>query len=425
MVNKMRISQLFTKTTKDTSRSDVSRNAQLLTRAGYINKLMAGVYSYLPLGLRTLNKIETIIREEMNALGAQEVLMPALQPKEVWEQTGRWDTVDVLFKLSGQGDRDLALGPTHEEVVTPLVTGFIQSYRDLPAATYQIQTKFRNEPRAKSGLLRGREFRMKDLYSFHTTQGDLDQFYERATQAYKAVYKRCGLGDITLLTYASGGVFSKYSHEFQTITPYGEDVVYRIPGTDIAVNKEIITDQSVLAELMPGYKPGDESKLEELKAIEVGNIFKLGSRFSDAFDASFTDAEGKAKPIIMGCYGIGPSRVMGTIAECLSDDRGLIWPSEIAPYDIHLVSLARDASEIEKCDDIYKELQKQGIDVLYDDRVGPQTGEKMADADLIGLPHRVVVSKKTLAANQVEWKPRKATENTLLSLVDFIAQLKG
>lgn len=420
----MKLSQLVTKTTKDTSRSDVSRNAQLLSRAGYVNKLMAGAYSFLPLGLRTLNKIENIIREEMNAIGGQEILMPALQPKEIWEQTGRWNQVDVLFKLSGQGDRDLALGPTHEEVVTPLITSFVQSYRDLPKAVYQIQTKFRNEPRAKSGLLRGREFRMKDLYSFHTTQGDLDQFYEQATQAYKQIYKRCGIGDITLLTYASGGVFSKYSHEFQTITPYGEDVIYRIPGTDIAVNKEIIADQSVLAELIPGYKPGDESKLEELKAIEVGNIFKLGTRFTDAFGASFTDAGGKAQPIIMGCYGIGPSRVMGTIAECLSDDKGLIWPREIAPYDAHLVSLAREEQEIDQCNQIYDKLQKAGITTLYDDRAGVQTGEKLADADLIGIPHRLLVSKKTLAAGHVEWKPRVESESRILSLEDFLEQMK-
>lgn len=421
----MRVSQLFTKTTKDVSKSDVSRNAQLLTRAGYIHKLMAGVYTYLPLGLRTLNKIENIIREEMDAIGGQEMVMPALQPRDIWDQTGRWDKVDVLFKLTGQGDRELALGPTHEEVVTPVVTSFIQSYRDLPRAVYQIQTKFRNEPRAKSGLLRGREFRMKDLYSFHTTQEDLDVFYERATAAYQRVYARCGLGDITLLTYASGGVFSKYSHEFQTVTPYGEDTVYKIPGTDIAVNKEIIDDAAVLAELIPGYQPGDEKKLEELKAIEVGNIFKLGSRFTDAFGATYTDADGRAQKILMGCYGIGPSRVMGTVAECLSDDRGLIWPAAIAPYDIHLVSLTRDAEETAQADAIYDALRAAGFAVLYDDRAGLQAGEKLADADLIGLPHRVVVSKKTLAARQVEWKPRTASDNRLLTLTDLIGQMRG
>lgn len=412
----MKLSSLCTKTIKDSSSADVSRNAQLLTRAGYINKLMAGVYSYLPLGWRVLNKVENIIREEMNAIGSQEILMPALQPKDIWETTGRWDKVDVLFKLIGQGDRDLALGPTHEEVVTPLIGGYIQSYRDLPKSVYQIQTKFRNEPRAKSGLLRGREFRMKDMYSFHVDQDGLDAFYEKATIAYKNVYKRCGLGDLTLMTYASGGVFSKYSHEFQTITPYGEDVVYRIAGTDIAINKEVMGDKEILKELMPDYKDGDESKLEELKAIEVGNIFKLSTRFTDAFGVGFTDANGEKGQVIMGCYGIGPSRVMGTVAEVLSDDKGLIWPEEIAPFDIHLVSLCRDESEIQSCDAIYNKLTALGMDVLYDDRQGVQTGEKLADADLIGIPLRVLISKKTLAQNAVEVKKRTADTSDIMQM---------
>ncbi|MDR3425377.1 MAG: hypothetical protein P4M13_09975 [Alphaproteobacteria bacterium] len=241
---------------------------------------MAGVYSYLPLGLRVLNHIEGIIREEMNALGAQEILMPALQPKELWDQTKRWETVDVLFRFKGRGDRELTLGPTHEEVVTPLVTRFVRSYRDLPVAAYQIQTKFRNEARAKSGVLRGREFRMKDLYSFHASQDDLDQFYERAVGAYQNVFSRCGLGHQTLLTYASGGVFSKFSHEFQTLTPYGEDTVYRVPGRDVAINKEIVHEEGVLKDVANGKAIED---LEEVKAIEVGNIFKLSTRFTDAF----------------------------------------------------------------------------------------------------------------------------------------------
>lgn len=386
---------------------------------------MAGVYTFLPLGLRVLNRIENIIREEMSGIGGQEILMPALQPREIWDQTGRWDKVDVLFKLKGQGDRDLALGPTHEEVVTPVITSFIQSYKNLPQAVYQIQTKFRNEPRAKSGLLRGREFRMKDMYSFHTSQEDLDQFYEQAIGAYQRIYQRCGLGDITYLTYASGGVFSKYSHEFQTITPYGEDVVYKVPGKDIAVNKEIVGDEDVLAELISGFKPGDENKLEEVKAIEVGNIFKLGSRFTDAFNARFTDETGVQNKIVMGCYGIGPSRVMGTIAECLSDDDGLIWPVEVTPYQIHLVSLARDGAERERCERLYKELTAKNITVLYDDRLDAQAGGKMADADLIGIPFRVVVSKKTLAENAVELKNRRTQEIVMVPLGEIESRIRA
>jgi prolyl-tRNA synthetase len=412
----MRLSNLFTRTAKESAQSDVSRNARLLTRAGYIDQLMAGVYSFLPLGLRVLNRIETIIREEMDRIGGQEIFMPALQPREIWDRTGRWDKVDVLFKLKGAGDRDLALGPTHEEAVTPLVTSFIRSYRDLPRVVYQIQTKFRDEPRAKSGLLRGREFRMKDMYSFHADEASLDEFYGRAIAGYQNIYRRCGIGSRTLLTYASGGTFSKYSHEFQTVTPYGEDVIYRIGDTDTAINKEIIGDESVLAELMPGYKVGDEARLEELKAIEVGNIFKLGSRFTDAFSAQYTDSAGTQRKIVMGCYGLGPSRLMGTLAECLADEKGLVWPQEISPYRLHLVSLVRDPGAIEQCDRLYNGLAAQGIEVLYDDRQGPQAGEKLADADLIGIAHRIVVSRKTLAAGGVEWKARLSNESAVITL---------
>jgi prolyl-tRNA synthetase len=270
----MRLSDLFTRTARESAQGEVSHNARLLIRAGYINQLMAGVYNFLPLGLRVLDRIETIIREEMDGIGAQEILMPALQPKEIWDLTGRWEKVDVLFKLTGAGDRELALGPTHEEVVTPLVTGFIRSYRDLPVAVYQVQTKFRNEPRPKAGLLRAREFRMKDMYSFHTDEASLDEFYEKAIGAYRSIFRRCGLASLTVLTFASGGIFSTYSHEFQTLTPFGEDVIYRLPGSDTAINRELIDDEKALAELLPGYNPDDKAKLEELRAIEVANIFK-------------------------------------------------------------------------------------------------------------------------------------------------------
>lgn len=420
----MKISQLGTKTQKNSSESDISRNAQLLTRAGFVHKLMAGVYSFLPLGMRVLNKIENIVRDEMNKIDGREILMPALHPREIWDQTDRWDKMDILYKLVGAGDRDLALGPTHEEVVTPLMAQQIQSYRDLPVAVYQIQTKFRNEARAKSGLLRGREFRMKDLYSFHATQEDLDRYYERAVQAYHNVFRRCGLGDMTLLTYASGGAFSKYSHEFQTITPYGEDTIYRVPGTDVAINKEILDDKEVLRELIPNYKDGDEKNLEEVKAIEVGNIFKLGTRFSESFSANFTPAEGAPRPVIMGCYGIGPSRLMGTVAECLSDERGLIWPREIAPFQVHIVSLLRGEEEGVAATALYEKFKAQGIDVLLDDRPNAQAGEKLADADLMGIPHRVVISKKTLAENGVEYKARADKESRIVPMDNIFDLVK-
>lgn len=410
----MKQSELFQKTTKDVNKADVSKNAQLLTQAGYVNQLMAGVYTYLPLGLRVLTKIENIIRGEMNNIGAQEIFLPALQPREVWEQTGRWDKMDVLYKLKGAGDRDLALGPTHEEVVTPLAAGLINSYKDMPVSVYQVQTKFRNEARAKSGLLRGREFRMKDMYSFHTNQEDLDQFYDKATQAYMNVYDKCGLGHITKLTYASGGVFSKYSHEFQTVTDSGEDIIYNVPGTNHAINKEIIDDVSALRDIIPGYTLGDEKSFEQVKAIEVGNIFKLGTKFTDVCGVRYTDKDGVVKTPVMGCYGIGPSRVMGTIAECLSDAKGLVWPENVAPYKVHLVSLVHEAEDVKKCEEIYASLLENNIEVLYDDRKDVRAGAKLADSDLYGIPNRIVVSKKTLAENAVEWKKRANQETALI-----------
>jgi len=420
----MRMTQLYTRTLKEASDSDPSRNAQLLLRAGYVSKLMAGVYSFQPLGLRVLKNIEQIIREEMDAVGGQEVLMPALHPKENWETTKRWDAVDILFKLKGAGDRDLCLGPTHEEVVTPLVTQYVRSYRDLPQAAYQIQTKFRNEARAKSGLLRGREFRMKDMYSFHTTEADLDAFYEKTAEAYTRVYQRVGLGDITLKTFASGGMFTKYSHEYQTVTEYGEDTVYRVPGTNLAINKEIIGDTDALAGIVPGYKKGDEEGYEQVRAIEVGNIFKLSTRFPDDFGATYMDADGKPQKIYMGCYGIGPSRVMGTIAEVLADEKGLVWSDEVAPFRVHLVALGKEAADHEKADALYNQLTAAGLTVLYDDRQGVQAGEKFADADLIGIPHRVLISPKTSAQNSVEYKPRKADKAELISVDALLGRLR-
>ena len=419
-----RQSLLATKTTKEVSKDDPSRNAQLLLRAGFVSRLMAGVYSFLPLGLRVLHKIEDIIREEMDAVGGQEVLLPALHPREIWDQTGRWDKVDVLYRFKGAGDRDLCLGPTHEEVVTPLLGSFIRSYRDLPTAVYQIQTKFRNEARAKSGLLRGREFRMKDMYSFHETQEDLDQFYDQTIIAYNKIFNRCGLGEKTVLTYASGGIFSKYSHEFQTITEYGEDSVYLLPDQKTAINKEIIGDESVFEELMPGTTMTSRPALKEVRSIEVGNIFKLQTRFSDAFGLSILDSSGNRKPVLMGCYGLGPSRVMGTVAECLSDDKGLCWPKEIAPYQVHLIALVQNEEDRPHVDKLFEQLQAQGIEVLYDDRQDTQAGAKFADSDLIGIPTRVVVSKKTIAAGTVEIKDRLTGETKMMSPEDFCASLK-
>lgn len=397
-------SQLFYKTTKEISEEEKSINAQLLVRAGFVDKLMAGVYTYLPLGLRVLNKIKKIIREEINSIGGQEILMPALTPKENWTTTGRWDSIDVLFKLEGSGGKDYALGSTHEEIVTPLVKKIVNSYRDLPLAVYQIQDKFRDEPRAKSGLLRGREFSMKDLYSFHADETDLDSYYEKAKEAYLKIFKRLGLD--ALVVEASGGTFSKYSHEFQVLTENGEDLIFYCKKCRYAQNKEIAE-----------YKSGDKcpkcgGEIMEGKSIEVGNIFKLKTKFSEAFDLNFLDKEGRKKLVMMGCYGIGPSRILGAIVEVSHDDKGIVWPKEVAPFDIHLVPLfskdTKKNKKIEKeSEKLLESLQKAGFDVLYDDRKEPSSGVKLAESDLFGIPVRLVISEKTLEKNSIEVKGRR------------------
>lgn len=410
----MRQSNLCSKTAREVSKEEPSTNAQLLMRGGFVNKLTAGVYSYLPLGMRVLQKVENIIRQEMLALGSQEILMPALQPRENWDRTGRWDTMDVLFQLKGRGDRDLALGPTHEEIVTPLIGAFLSSYADLPTSVFQIQTKFRNEARAKSGVLRGREFRMKDMYSFHTELADVDRYYELVHAAYLRVFARCGLGDITYFTYASGGDFSKYSHEYQTVTDHGEDTVFLAPDGKTAVNREVIDEY--VAELQGRGQSISVGDFSERKAIEVGNIFKLGDRFSSAFGLTFDDGHGRRKPIYMGCYGIGSTRLVGTIVESFNDKGGIIWPAEVAPYQIHLVSLAREESDSRQADHVFEALSHMGYEVLYDDRQKTSPGEKLKESDLIGVPVRLVVSSRSLAQQSVEMKRRDSSETVLIPI---------
>lgn len=411
----MRYSNLFGKTSKSQPADADSVNAKLLTQGGFISKQMAGVYNYLPLGLRVLNKIQNIIREEMNAVDGNEVLMPTLTQEESYVTTGR-NTMDIFFRTEGEGGTKLILNPTHEEVVTPLVQKYTFSYRDLPVSVYQIQNKFRNEPRAKSGLLRGREFNMKDMYSFHASKEDLDSYYEKVTAAYRKVYERLGLGDITVLTYASGGMFSKYSHEFQTLSDIGEDTVYLCEKCKIAINKEIINDQNVCPEC-------GNSDLVERKGIEVGNIFKLGTKYSGAFDFKYTDAEGKDQAVEMGCYGMGPSRIMGTLVEIFNDEKGMVWPEAVAPYKYHLVVLGQDKEVLEAAEKLYEDLVKAGAEVLYDDRQAT-AGEKLADADLIGIPTRLVVSKKTVEKNSVEVKKRSEKESSILPFSSLLSSVK-
>ncbi len=408
----MYYSKLFGKTSKTVSADEESVNAQFLIRGGFVNKQMAGVYNYLPLGLRVLTKIQNIIREEMTAIGGNEILMPTLTQEESYKTTGR-DTMDVLFHTEGPGGAKYVLNPTHEEIVTPLVQKYTFSYNDLPLAVFQIQNKYRNEPRAKSGILRGREFNMKDLYSFHANEESLNEFYEVAKKAYHKVYARLGLGDLTVLTYASGGAFSRYSHEFQTLCDVGEDTVYFCEKCRVGINKEIIADQTSCPEC-------GNVDLVQKNGIEVGNIFKLMARFSTAFGFKYLDAEGKEQPVEMGCYGIGPSRIMGTLVEVFHDDKGIIWPENIAPFKYHLLALGKEDETFEQAEIIYKNLISAGAEVLYDDRRGVTAGEKFADADLIGLPIRLVVSKKTLAESSVELKRRNETEASLVKISDLL-----
>ena len=406
----MKQSQLFTKTSKELPKDETSFNAQTLIRAGFIEKLAAGIYTFLPLGLRVHNKICNIIREEINAIGGQEILMPALTPKDIWQTSERWDNFDVLFKLKGVNGKEYALGATHEEIVTPAIGKYISSYKDLPIAVYQIQTKFRNELRAKAGLIRGREFSMKDLYSFHADEADLEEYYEKVKQAYFKIFKRLGLKDVYFV-YASGGAFSNYSHEFQAWCETGEDLVYFCDKCKVGINKEIIEDQDSCP--ICGSKD-----LIEHKAVEVGNIFKLGTRFSRPFGLNYTDETGVERPVLMASYGIGPSRVLGTIVETLHDEKGIIWPEEVAPFKIHLISLKQN----KVAEDIYQDLVAQGIEVLYDDR-DINAGEKFADADLIGCPYRLVLSEKSLNAGGIEIKKRNAKEGKIIKIEEIGANV--
>lgn len=407
----MRQSFLFTKTQKNAPKDEVSKNADLLIRAGYIYKEMAGVYSLLPLGHRVVNNITNIIREEMNQIGGQEVELTSLQEKSIWEKTGRWSdvVVDNWFKTKLKNETEVGLAFTHEEALTSLMKSYISSYRDVPRYVYQFQKKFRNESRAKSGIMRGREFLMKDLYSFSPDIESHNLFYEQVKNAYTNIFKRVGLGDITYVTAASGGSFSKFSHEFQTVTDAGEDTIFIDEKTKTAINEEIAEDTTGLT---------------KKKSVEVGNIFTLGTRFSEPFDLTYLDTEGNKQLVIMGSYGIGIGRLMGTVAEVLSDEKGLVWPTAIAPFKVHLVALSReDGKVVEYADTLYGELTAIGIEVLYDDR-DMRPGEKFADADLIGIPLRIVVSEKLFKDRNLEVKVRTTGETTILPYEQTINKIK-
>lgn len=415
----MRQSQLFTKTRKEAPKDEVAKNAQLLIRAGYIHKEMAGVYSFLPLGLRVLEKINAIVRKEMDRIGGQELLMSVLQSKELWEETGRWsdDVVDNWFKSKLKNGSEVGLGFTQEEPMTRIMQSFISSYHDLPKLAYHIQWKYRNEERAKSGIMRGREFLMKDMYSFASSQEEHERLYESIAAAYTNIFNRLGIGDRTYRTFASGGVFSKYSHEFQCLSEIGEDTVYVHEGKKMAVNKEVMLPD-VLSDL--GVT---EAELKEEKAIEVGNIFSLGTRFSDALGLTFKDSAGVQQSVIMGSYGFGCTRMVGVLAEVFADEKGIVWPKSVAPYAVHLISIAGGNDDVaNEAIRIYEELKDHGIEVLFDDR-DVRAGEKFSDAELIGIPTRIVVSEKTMAQGGVEITDRKSGASSFLADSKLIEHL--
>lgn len=412
----MRYSQTFIKTSKTAPADEVAKNAQLLIRAGFVYKEMAGVYAYLPLGLRVLEKIKQIVREELATINSSELTMTTLQRASIWQAAGRWsdEVVDIWFKTKLQDETELGLGWSHEEPIVEMLKGRVASYKDLPISVYQFQTKLRNELRAKSGVMRGREFLMKDMYSFHSSSEDLENYYQQTIEVYQRIYHRLGIGEGTFVTFASGGSFTKFSHEFQTVCEAGEDVIYLHRERKLAINEEVV-DEAV-AEL--GL---NRDELEKVKTAEVGNIFNFGSQKTDQMGLKFTNQEGKLNSIFMGSYGIGVSRLMGVLAEKFSDDKGLIWPLEVAPVQVYLVQIGDQIKD--KAEEIYQALLQAGIEVLFDDReVRP--GQKFADAELMGIPYRLTVGQRAVESGEFELTERQSGETKLLTVDSAIDKIK-
>lgn len=406
------LSANVTKTLRSFSDDTNSVNGQLLTRAGVVHQVAAGIFTLLPLGVRVLARVEAIVREEMNSTGAFEFLAPSLQPRHLLDTTGRWDSIDVLYRVTSRQAADFCLAATAEEATCATLKSWITSYRDLPLSVYQIADKFRDEPRPRAGLLRGRYFRMKDLYSYHTTLSDLDDYYERVVAAYMRVFQRCGIGDRVRRTFASGGVFSKFSDEFQLLADSGEDTVYLSDESSVAINKEVAEDAEALRSVFGENVP----KLREHRAIEVGNTFKLGTRYTDAFQITFQNESGAREKVYMGTYGIGTTRLIGAIAEVLSDSRGLVWPREVAPYDAHVVIIGDADASSEVTRRVTETLERGNLSALVDDRATMRAGEKFADADLIGLPVRIVISDRTGEDSLVEVKRRTSEQAERISI---------
>lgn len=403
----MKLSMLFTRTSKNAPSDEVSKNAQLLIRAGFVYKVMAGVYAYTPLGLRVLENIKQIVREEMDKIHGQEIIMSSLQRKETWEGTGRWDdkVVDVWFKSKLKDETEVGFGWSHEEAIMEMMQQYVKSYKDLPTSVYQFQTKLRNELRAKSGIMRGREFVMKDMYSLHASAEDLDRYYSDVTEAYNRIFDRLGIGADTYVTFASGGAFTKFSHEFQTICDAGEDILYLHRAKNIAINEEVLDD--AVQEL--GI---EKSELEVVKSAEVGNIFNFGTDKAEQMGVGFMNSEGRQQPVYLASYGIGITRVMGVIVEKFADDKGIVWPESVAPATVYLVRIGGEVAT-QHADELYEELMSKGIEVLYDDR-DERPGAKFADSELMGIPYRVTVSDRLIESGEYEYTVRATgTQETL------------
>lgn len=411
----MRLSQNITRTLRDTPADEVSRNAQLLIRAGFVYKVMAGVYAYTPLGLRVLENIKQIVREEMNQVGSQELIMSSLQRKDTWEATGRWsdEVVDIWFKSELKDGTEVGFGWSHEEAIVEMAKQYVKSYKDLPVSVYQFQTKLRNEMRAKSGIMRGREFVMKDMYSMHATAEDCDAYYDRVVEAYKRIYDRLGIGDSTFVTFASGGAFTKFSHEFQTICSAGEDTLYVNADQTIAVNEEVLDEAAKEMEI-------DKALLKPVVSAEVGNIFKFGTEKSEQMEFYYTGEDGKRHPVYLASYGVGVTRVMGVIVEKFADEKGIVWPEAIAPAKVYLVQIGDDSKR--RADELYESLKGRGIEVIYDDR-DERPGAKFADAELMGIPYRVTVSDRLMTSDQYEFTSRATRVTELLTHSELLAKL--
>lgn len=414
----MRQTKLFTKTRREAPADEVSKNAILLTRAGFVHKEMAGVYSYLPLGYKVIQKIKKVVNEEMEKVGSEEIIMSSLQTKELWEKTDRWsdEKVDVWFKSKMKNDTELGFGWSHEEPITEMMKSHISSYQDLPVYVHQFQNKFRNETRAKSGVMRGREFVMKDMYSYSKNEEEHMDFYNKVIDAYISIFKRLGIGDITFVTSASGGVFTdKFSHEFQTISDAGEDNIYLHKNGKLALNEEIFNEETLM-------RMGESAENFELKkTAEIGNIFTFGTKKSEELGLYFQDKDGEKKPVFLGSYGIGVTRLMGVLTEVFSDEKGLSWPIEVAPFRVHLISIGENSKNISE--DLYKTLTANGVETLFDDR-DLRAGEKFADSDLIGIPTRIIVGEKSQESKMLEVKDRATQKTRMMTIEDLLIELK-